>query len=90
MILSWDMNWLLDAVLCQVWTSRFEEKCKCQQVEESNVVITVEGLANDLSEVLRRILNNRCLHGLKETTLQNGVIVDGLSVQQKQMFNELE
>lgn len=46
----------------------------------------MEGLANDLNEMLRSIL----VYGLKETTLQSEVMVDGPSVQQIQVFNELE
>jgi len=34
----------------------------------NKIVITIEGLANDLNEMLRRILNDRCFLGLKETT----------------------
>lgn len=53
-------------------------------------MITMEGLANDLNEILQRILNDHCFCGLRETTLQNDVMVRSLSVQQIEVFNELE
>lgn len=44
----------------------------------------MEGPANDLN--LKQLL----FYGLKETTLQSEVMVDGPSVQHIQVFNELE
>lgn len=53
-------------------------------------MLTVEALVNDLNEMLTRILNDHCFHNLKETTLQSDVVVDGHSIQQIQVLDEVE